>query len=152
MQNSEIVFSQSDLTRLTVEQLPDGSTAIFDERSKSVHSLNPSATIVWRACASGATLPQIMETLAEHFGAPVDVEVAHHSIAQLQQAQLIESNAPVDAAAMDMGRRSILKNVGSLGALAVPVVLTMTGTEQRAYALQALSGTTTTTTTTRAID
>jgi len=138
MQSLESIFSQTNLASLAVEQLPDGSTAIFDERSKSVHSLNPSATVVWRACASGATLAQIMTALAAHFGAPVDAEVANHAIAQLRQSKLIEPNTPaavpVAGAVMEMGRRSILKRVGSLGAIAVPVVLTLTAAEQRGYA------------------
>jgi len=140
MQKPESTFFQTDLTCLAVEQLPDGSTAIFDERSKSVHSLNPSATVVWRACASGATLPQIMAALTDRFGGPVDVEIADQAIAELQQAKLIESNiptagaVPVAGAVMEMGRRSILKRVGSLGAIAVPVVLTLTAAEQRGYA------------------
>jgi len=118
MPQRENIFKQSELERLAVEKLPDGSTVIFDERSKSVHSLNPRATVVWRACASGATVPRIMEALADHFGGPVDVEVANHAIAQLQRVNLIESDAPaavvvpVAEGAMDMGRRSILKGVG----------------------------------------
>jgi len=152
MPNTKNIFSQPNSPSLVVEQLPDGSTVIFDERSKSVHSLDPSATVVWRACAAGATLPRIVEALAAHFGAPVNVEVASNAIAQLQQAKLIESGAPtavavpVAGAVKDLGRRSILKGVGSLGALAVPVVLTLTAAEQRAYAVpvQAGSGTTTT--------
>jgi len=145
MQKPESTFFQTDLTCLAVEQLPDGSTAIFDERSKSVHSLNPSATVVWRACASGATLPQIMAALADRFSGPVDAEIANHAIAQLQQSKLIESKTPeivpVAGAVMEMGRRSILKRVGSLGAIAVPVVLTLTAAEQRGYAINTSSTT-----------
>jgi len=99
--------------------------------------------VVWRACASGATLTQIMAALADHFGGPVDAATANHAIAQLRQAELIESNIPVTGAVpvagavMEMGRRSILKRVGSLGAIAVPVVLTLTAAQQRAYAIEA---------------
>ena len=143
MEKPEGVFSQKDVSRLTVEQLPDGSTAIFDERSKSVHSLNPSATVVWRACASGATLTQIMAALDHHFGTPVDLDVAASAIGKLQQAELIESDTPVADVVVNMDRRSMLKSVGSLGALAVPVVLTLTAAEQRAHAAAVgFSGTT----------
>ena len=146
MGQTENIFRQVT-ERLTVEKLTDGSTAIFDERSKSVHSLNPSATIVWNACAEGATLSQIAAILAQN-SIPSDEQTAMQAIVQLQQAELVTAETPIAGMPIDMGRRSMLKSVGSLGAIAVPVVLTLTSTEQRAYAQQAVSGTTPAPTTT----
>jgi hypothetical protein len=150
MPRTENIFRQVFTERLTVEKLTDGSTAIFDERSKSVHSLNPSATIVWNACAGGATLSQITSALTQH-GGPADEQTVLHAIVQLQQAKLVTAETPIVGLPTDMGRRSMLKSVGSLGAMAVPVVLTLTSAEQRAYAQQAGSGTTPAPTTTIAI-
>ncbi len=137
------IFSQAGVESLTIERLSDGSTAIVDNRVKSVHSLNPSATLVWEACARGATVEQIREAIEAQSGSPVDAEVIHQALAQLQRANLIESASPVSAEAIDLSRRSLLKRAGTAGAFAIPVVLTLTATEQRAYALQAISGTTT---------
>lgn len=137
------IFSQVGVESLTVERLSDGSTAIVDNRVKSVHSLNSSATLVWDACAQGATVAHICEAIEAKSGSPVDAEVIHQALAQLQRANLIESESPISAETIDLGRRSMLKRAGAAGAFAIPVVLTLTAAEQRAYAFQAISGTTT---------
>ena len=134
------IFSQADAQYLAVEKLADGSTAIVDQRSKTVHSLNASAAIVWDACAQGATLPQIMAALEQRVGQPVDQEVALDAIAQLQGANLISSELP--AGMLDQNRRSMLKAIGTFGAMALPVVLSLTASEQKAFAQGAGSRTT----------
>ena len=141
MSQTEKIFRQIATERLTVEKLTDGSTAIFDDRSKCVHSLNPSATLVWNACAGGATLSQIAATLGQNSG-PSDEQTALQAILQLQKAELVTAEMSIAGLPIDMGRRSLLMSVGSIGAMAVPVVLTLTSAEQRAYAFQAVSGTT----------
>ncbi len=137
------IFSQVGVESLTIERLSDGSTAIVDNRVKSVHSLNPSATLVWDACALGATVAQIREAIEAQSGSPVNDEVIRQALAQLQLANLIESESPVSAETINLGRRSMLKRAGAAGAFAIPVVLTLTAAEQRAYAAIAISGTTT---------
>jgi hypothetical protein len=139
---SENIFSQIGVEALSAEKLADGSTAIFDQRSKSVHSLNPSSTAVWEACAQGATVADIKKALEAKFGSPVDMDVIRLAIQQLQQVNLIESASPLPMEIADLGRRSMLKRVGAAGAAAIPVVLTLTATEQRASAFQSSSGTT----------
>ncbi len=138
------IFSQVGREALTIERLSDGSTAIVDNRAKSVHSLNPSATLVWDACAQGATVARIQAAIEAKSGFPVETESIHQALAQLQRANLIESDAPMAMEAVDLGRRTMLKRAGTVGAIAIPVVLTLTATEQRAYAVQIISGTTTT--------
>jgi len=140
MSESQRLFVRCGGEAILAEKLADGSTAIFDQRSKNVHSLNPSATVVWETCAGGATLVQIQAALERRFGAPVDFEVAEHAVAQLRQSGLIESDEPVAGAIIDQGRRSLLKTAGAIG-LALPVVLTLTATEQRAYAASVISTT-----------
>ncbi len=139
----EQIFSQAGVESLTIERLSDGSTAIVDNRVKSVHSLNPSATLVWDACAQGATIEQIREAVEANSGSPVDAEMIHRALGQLRCANLIESASPIPAETVDLGRRSMLKRAGAAGAFAIPVVLTLTATEQRAYAFAGASGTTT---------
>jgi hypothetical protein len=135
------IFAQSGVESLTVEKLSDGSTAIVDNRSKSVHSLNPSATLVWEACANGAAFAEIHAAVESRTGAPVDADSIRRALAQLQRVDLIEgpSAAPMDNA--DLGRRSLLKRAGAAGAFAIPLVLTLTAAEQRAYAFQSQSTT-----------
>lgn len=119
---------------LAVEKLSDGSIAIFDQRSKSVHSLNVSAAVAWEACATGATLQQIAAALAEQFGVTGGEDLAHTAIEQLSRANLIVSELPAVQSAVGVDRRSMFKAIGTVAAAAAPVVLTLTASEQRAYA------------------
>jgi hypothetical protein len=135
MTASEIRYTQVKSTDLTVERLPDGSTAVLDQRSKDVHSLNSSATIAWEACEKGATLAQVRTALENYAGAPVDEEVALSALSQLRKVSLIQPDAPVPVRMMNQARRSTLLRLG----LAVPVVVTLALSEQRAYAFYASS-------------
>ncbi len=141
--NSRSLFSQVDPSLLAVEKLADGSTAIVDERTKTVHSLNPTAALVFEACAQGVSLEQIIAALELHAGHAVAPEVALEAISQLGAANLIASDAPMPLAAIEQDRRSVLKAIGTFGAVALPVVLTLTAAEQKAYAQGAGSRTTT---------
>lgn len=141
--DSQETYTQIGFGCLDIETLADGSTAIFDQRSKSVHSLNASATAVWEACAKGATMPQLLAALTARYGSPVGPETVVHALAQLEAADLIESDARVAAPVSGIDRRSMLKSIGTAGAVAIPVVLTLTGAEQRAYAQAAGSVVTT---------
>lgn len=89
-------------------------------------------------------MSQLLAALTAHYGSPVSTETALHALAQLEAASLIESDARTAAPVSGLDRRSILKSIGTAGAVAIPVVLTLTGAEQRAYAQAAGSGVTTT--------
>src|SRR5579871_4258136 len=94
---SEIRYRQVVSDQLTIERLPDGSTAILDQRSKNVHSLNASATVVWEACKQGATLAEVRQALEAKAGAPVDEALAQGALAQLHNVSLLETDSPVPA-------------------------------------------------------
>lgn len=137
------MFAQCGNESLTVEKLSDGSMAIVDNRTKSVHSLNATAALVWEACARGASVDEIRRAVELAAQSPVSEEIVLKALAELRKADLVESNAPNFAAEPDLGRRSVLRRVAAAGAVAVPVVLTLTAAEQKAYAFQSQSGTTT---------
>jgi hypothetical protein len=127
------LFFQTGVESLDIDWLPDGSVAIFDRRSKSVHSLNRSATILWEACASGATMHQLTEALDGRLGVVgVENEIADW-IDQMRQLDLIVSQASVPVAGAEPRRRSLLAAIGGV----LPVVLTLTAAEQRAYSKHA---------------
>src|SRR5258708_24651111 len=134
---SEIRYAEVTSADLTVERLPDGSTAVLDQRSKDVHSLNPSATIVWEACSPGATLAEVRKALEAKVGTPVDEAVALNALSQLQNVNLIQTDAPVpESMASDARRKMLLR----LGAIAAPLVLTLAFSQQKASAVVCGSG------------
>jgi PqqD family protein of HPr-rel-A system len=130
------MIKQRCSSSLVQETMADGSIAIFDQESKSVHSLNPAAAAVWTACADGATAAQLEAALEDAFGARVTPDVLTAAVAELRRAGLIEVVGPmsVGAADVDLARRSVLRTIGGIGGALVPLVLTMTATEQRAQA------------------
>lgn len=114
--------------KLVVEQLPDGSTAIFEPATKAVHSLNPLAAAVFGACREQISLAGLVEAV----GSPDSVEPVLAAITDLEAAGLVERSS-----AESTSRRGMLK---AAAAIAIPAVLTLTAAEQSAYALQAGSG------------
>src|SRR5579871_3176845 len=117
----EIRYLQVASGQLTIETLPDGSTAILDQRTSNVHSLNASATVAWEACKGGATLAEVRRALELRAGVPVDESMAQSALNQLHQVKLIESDGPVPEQVKSAARRTLLRTA----ALAAPVVLTL---------------------------
>lgn len=120
MLSSENRYYRAKNDQLLIERLADGSLAICDRRSRCIHSLNASVARVWEACADGATLAEIAAALEGHFGTPVEDEVLHGAISQLQSARLISSDEPLAASAFGIARRALLRTFG----VAVPTFLT----------------------------
>ena len=139
MLGNEIRYTQVVPTEFAVEKLADGTTAVLDRRSMSVHSLNASATVVWEACKQGATLAQVRQALEIQSGKPVDDEIAISALSQLKSVNLITPNSPVPGPIIDSARRSALRRLAAAAGIAVPLVLTLTASEQRALAFQANS-------------
>jgi len=98
---------------------------------------------VWEACAKGATFSEIHAAVEHQAGAPVDADAIRRALAQLQRVDLIESpvSLPIPMDNVDLGRRSLLKRAGAAGAFAIPVVLTLTAADQKAFAFQSRSTT-----------
>jgi hypothetical protein len=107
------------------------SAAIYAERSKSVHSLNPRAAIR----LGGRRARRNRRTGASGSGAA-------RGLPGGPQCGLDGDRCPLAAPVVDLARRSALRSDWNFGAAVLPVVLTLTASEQRAHAGQALSSTT----------
>ena len=129
----DIEVLRSKSSELIVQTLPDGSTAIFQVPTKNVYSLNPSAAAAWEACAAATTLPQIATVMSRRLNAPVTEDLAHEAISELAAAGLV---TVTPGESLGTSRRDLLKQVAGV---AIPVVLVLTGTEQRAHAQGAAS-------------
>ena len=114
-----------------VERLPDGSTVVFESATKTVHSLNPLAALVFEACREKISVTRLIEAI----GSPVSEEPILAAIGELESAGLVERSG-----AEGTSRRGVLRAVGIAAGAAVPMVLSLTASEQRAYAAIARSG------------
>lgn len=139
-------YRQTDRSQLLIEKLPFGDTAIFNRQTRSVHSLNGGASVVFEACAATASVEQMKAALSGYLDKPADDAILWASIEQLESAGLIEPLEPPPAELIDLGRRAVLKGLGKAGSVALPLVLTMTAAEQTTYAQSAGSGSTVSTT------
>jgi Coenzyme PQQ synthesis protein D (PqqD) len=127
----QVVRTNSDA--LVENKLPDGSRVLLDPQGQRVFALNAAAGAAWDACEVPASLSAITEKMQHSLETPVAEEVAEEAILRLQEQQLVQVSGAVQAAS---SRRQFISR---LGMAAVPLVVAMTMTEQRAYARVAQS-------------
>jgi hypothetical protein len=117
----------------SVNALPDGSRVILDSKGERVYALNATAGAAWDACGSAVTLAEVSISMSKSLQVPVNEEMAEEAIARLQQQNLVTTSSTNAG----ISRRHAL---ATLGAIALPLVVSMTLTEQKAYAHGAGSG------------
>ncbi len=125
-------IERKDSNDLVVNGLPDGSKVIVESRNEMVYALNATAGAAWDACGKQTTLSAIAADMRSADPA-VTNEVAEQAIFQLQEKKLIKASGILHNAS----RRQVL---AGLTAVALPLVVSMTMTEQRAFAAVANSG------------
>jgi hypothetical protein len=121
---------------LLVNKLPDGSQVIVNPSNETMYALNATAGAAFdacRACQQATTLPEVAETMQRSLNVTVTEELAEMAVRQLHENKLV--SAPEVQAKPT--RRQI---IGSLGAAAaLPLVVSLTLADQKAYAQQSSS-------------
>jgi hypothetical protein len=117
---------------LVVNSMPDGSRIIRNSKDETVFALNSTAGAAWDACSSPTTIAGVAEEMRRSFDSNVTDELAEASILELQDKKL----ATISGSGLKATRRQLL--VG-LGAVALPLVVSLTVGEQKAHAQQAQS-------------
>jgi Coenzyme PQQ synthesis protein D (PqqD) len=117
---------------LEENQLPDGSRFLVDRQSETVYALNATAGAAWDACSAPTTLQDATKEMQRSFDPDVTEDVVGQAFLELQQRNLVT----VPANAQAKTRREVLS---TLGKVALPLVVAMTLTEQRAHATVARS-------------
>jgi hypothetical protein len=123
---------RTDFDALVVNGLPDGSKVIVDSRNEKVFALNATAGAAWDACKGPTTLSQVAVDMQRSFNPGITEEVAEEAILQLQERKLVTTSEPISRTT----RRQL---IATLGTIAVPLVVSLTMTEQQAHALHARS-------------
>jgi hypothetical protein len=119
-------------TDFVTSPMPDGSRVIRDSGNENIFALNATAGAAWDACDSANTVIGVAEEMRRSFDPNVTDELAEASILELQKKNLVI----ISGAEARATRRQIL--VG-LGAVALPLVVSLTLGEQKAYAQRASS-------------
>jgi hypothetical protein len=127
----QIERTNSDV--LVINKLPDGSAVIVDAENEAVFALNPTAGAAWDACDSSTTLVGVTESMQRSLGPRISEELAEQAILQLRDNSLVKtSEGPSQAS-----RRQFITTMSSI---ALPLVVSLSLAEQRAYAQKAASG------------
>jgi hypothetical protein len=103
---------------LVVNALPDGSKILVDLRKETLFALNPTAGAVWDACSSPATLQEVAAKIR------ASEDVAEEAVLELQAKHLVAITGPSRSAWTPAAAPT-----------AVPLVLSLTMTEQKACAI-----------------
>ena len=115
-----------------VNSMPDGSRVIRNSKNETVFALNATAGAAWDACSSATTIAGVAEEMRRSFDPSVTDELAEACILQFQEKDLVK----ISGAAPKATRREVL---AGLSAVALPLVVSLTIGEQKAYADEASS-------------
>jgi hypothetical protein len=129
----DIRIERTSLNPSVVNQLPDGSRVLVDSSNGMVFALNSLAGAAWDACQQPTTLSRITDQLRSSSQSQVTEELARQAIVELEEHKLVTTSGD----SMPLTRRRIIGAMGS--ALALPLVVSLTLADQRAYAGQASS-------------
>ena len=109
---------------LVVEELSD-ELLVYDLERHKAHCLNHTAALVWKHCDGRTAAPDIALILRDDLKAPVDEEVVWFSLDQLSKAHLLRVPVKRPGAKSGLTRREVIRRVGLVAALSVPLVTTI---------------------------
>jgi Coenzyme PQQ synthesis protein D (PqqD) len=118
---------------LVVNKMPDGSTVIVDAENEAVFALNSTAGAAWDACSGPTTLAGVTESMQRSFDPQISEELAEEAILQLHDKKLVKTSGTPS----QPSRRQFITKMSSI---ALPLVVSLSIAEQRAYAKKASSG------------
>lgn len=118
---------RADSSNLVINQLPDGSKVIVDSRNEKVFALNATAGAAWDACSGPTTLSKVAKEMQRSFNPGITEELAEEAILRLREKNLVATLGSPSTTS----RRQVL---ATLGAIAVPLVVSLTMADQKAYA------------------
>ena len=118
---------------LIENHLPDGSRILVDHKNETVYALNATAGAAWDACGVPTNLSNVTDEMRYVLGNAITEELAEEAVLRLQERKLVTASAE--------GQRKTRREVlTTFGKVALPLVVAMTLTEQRAHAVVARSG------------
>ena len=127
-----MVVERVNPSNLVVNAMPDGSRILRNSEDETVFALNSTAAAAWDACTSATTTAEVAEQMRRCFDPNVTDDLAEASLLELQDKKLIT----ITGSGFKATRREVL---AGLGAVALPLVVSLTMGEQKAHAEHARS-------------
>jgi hypothetical protein len=125
-------IERANVENVVVDPMPDGSRIIRNSDQQRVYALNPTAAAAWDACASAFTIAGVAHEMRRSFDSNVTDELAEASVLELRDKKLVT----ISGSGFKATRRQVL---AGLGAVALPLVVSLTVGEQKAHAQHASS-------------
>ena len=127
-----MIVERVNCGNLAINPMPDGSRIIRNSETNTVLALNATAAAAWDACKSATTVKAVADEMRLSFNPDVTDELAEASLQELQHKKLVS----ISGSTFKATRRQIL---AGLGAVALPLVVSLTVGEQKAHAQHAAS-------------
>ena len=127
-----MLVERTTLNALVENKLPDGSTILIDSANETVFALNATAGAAWDACSNPTTLVGVTKSMRGSLHSGISGELAEQAILELSARNLVATSGPLARPT----RRELFR---TLGAVALPLVVSLTLADQQAHAQQARS-------------
>jgi hypothetical protein len=128
-----MLVERNNSDAFVINPLPDGSRVILDSENERILALNATAGAAWDACTVPTSLSGVTERMQSSLHPEITEELAEDAILQLQQKGLVKTSG----SSSQSTRREF---IATLSTVAVPLVVSLSVAEQRAYAATARSG------------
>jgi len=118
------MYPQARQSGLLIDQAGD-ETIVYDEERKEAHSLNRTASVVWRYADGAHSVPQLASLVGQELGIAPDTSLVEYALDELSRVHLIENGTKADD--HSLSRRAAVRRMTFAGvsAIAIPAVLSI---------------------------
>ena len=122
-QMDEQVVPRARKAGLVVKALHD-EVLVYDLERDKAHSLNASASFVWKKCNGRRTVADVAQALSREFNVPADEQTVWLALEQLSKFNLLEEKIARPAGVPRLSRRQMMR-IGAAAAFALPVIVSI---------------------------
>ena len=116
MRSVNIRLPRARTEALAVEEFLD-ETLVYDLKTNKAHSLNRTATLVWRRCDGETTVAEMARLLATELKVPAHEALVWMKLKRLSTLHLLTEQVRVPAASVPHTRREAMRALGLAAAL-----------------------------------
>lgn len=106
---------------------------VYDKRSHHIHHLNRTSAVIWRLCDGERRVGELARQASAELGEPVKDETIQLALQKLDAAELLTQPLPSVLHATSQSRRTFLRRAAVGGAIAVPVIISVTAPVSAAF-------------------
>lgn len=110
----------------------NGEVLVYDTRQHHIHHLNHISAIVWRLCDGQRTVADLVRQAQVQVDDVVTEESARLALTKLHTANLLHGETGADMRGVGRTRRDFLRRSAITGAIAVPVIVSISAPQAAA--------------------